>query len=521
MRKLPIGIQDFGKLRELGHVYVDKTSIIHQLIQGYGAYFLSRPRRFGKSLLCTTIKEIFEGNRELFQETAGFPALAIDSLEWEWRKHPVVLLSLNTAKYGSVDVLISTLDSLLNQIAKDNGLELREKLISLKFKNLIIDLYNKYNERVVVLIDEYDKPLLDAINNPDLHVDIRDELKGFYSILKSSDKYLRFVFLTGVSKFAHVSIFSDLNHVKDLTLDPKYADICGLTQEEVEYHFEPEIADIVKETGRIRETYLEELKEYYNGYRFSRVPLTLYNPFGLLNHFDSQGEFAPYWYATGTPTFLIDLIKQQKINLVNLGNPAFRLDEFQKFDIESMDAIVILYQSGYLTISDFDDERRKYSLDYPNLEVRTSFTKSLIKEYFEVTSINSNALILKLPDAFLDGDVEGIIEALRQFLAAVPYDIIKDTENYYHTFIHLVFSMLGLDCRSEVRIASGRIDSIVVTKRYVYCFEFKLNESAEKALTQINNNDYLLPWEGSGKQLFKIGICFDGEKRNISEWVVG
>jgi len=521
MRKLPIGIQDFEKLRRGSHVYVDKTSSIYRLIQGEAAYFLSRPRRFGKSLLCSTIGAIFENKRELFQEIAGFPALEIDSLDWEWKKHPVILLSLNNANYSSVDVLISTLDSLLNQIAKDNGLELREKLINLKFKNLIIDLYEKYKERVVVLIDEYDKPLLDAIGNNELHVQIRNELKGFYGILKASDKYLRFVFLTGISKFAHVSIFSDLNHIKDLTLDQKYADLCGLTQEEVEQHFEPEIANIIIEKGKTRETYLQELKEYYNGYRFSEKPLTLYNPFGLLNHFADNSKFAPYWYTTGTPTFLIDLIKSQKIDILNLSEFSFMLSEFFKFDIESMDAIVILYQTGYLTISDYDDDKDKYSLDYPNLEVRASFSKSLIQQYLEVEPINSNALISKLPDAILDGDIEGMIEVLRTFLAAIPYDIIKDTESYYQTVVHLIFSMLGLNCRSEVRIAHGRIDTIVETKKYVYCFEFKLNEPAEKALAQINEKDYLLPWRTTQKQLYKIGISFDGEKRNIAEWVVG
>ena len=520
MRKLPIGIQDFRKLREMGHVYVDKTPIIHQLIQGSGAYFLARPRRFGKSLLCSTIEEIFNGNRKLFQETADFPALAIDNLDWEWKKHPVILLSLNVDYYNDINGLLSTFEDLLFNIAKKHDIDLRGEKINTRFKNLIMDLYNKYNERVVVLIDEYDKPLLDAIGNDELHIQIRNELKRFYGILKSSDKYLRFVFLTGITKFAHVSIFSDLNHIKDLTLNPDYADICGLTQEEVEQHFEQEIACILNEKGKSRETYQQELKDYYNGYRFSEKSLTLYNPFGLLNHFADRGTFAPYWYTTGTPTFLIDLIKKQKIDILNLGELSFRLNEFQKFDVENMDAIVILYQTGYLTISDYDDEKSRYYLDYPNLEVSSSFSKSLIRQYFEIELNNSNALIMKLPDALIDGDVEGMIEILRSFLATVPYDIIKDTENYYQTVFHLIFNMLGLDCRSEVKIAHGRIDSIVETKKYVYCFEFKLSEPAEKALAQINEKDYLLPWKTTDKQLFKIGISFDGEKRNISEWVV-
>jgi len=522
MRKLPIGIQDFGKLRRGNHVYVEKTSIIHRLIQGEGAYFLSRPRRFGKSLLCTTIKEIFEGRRELFQETAGFPALAIDSLEWEWKKYPVVLLRLNigNSKYDGVDLLRSVLKNQLKNIAEENDIVLDDDFVSVQFADLIRKLCHKHKERVVVIIDEYDKPLLDAIDNHDMHIQIRNELKGFYGILKASDEYLRFVFLTGVSKFSHVSIFSDLNHLLDLSLDQRYNDICGLTQEEIENHFKPEIESIIKETDKSPETYLEELKEYYNGYRFSKKPVTLYNPFGLLNHFDKQGEFAPYWYATGTPTFLIDLIKKHKIDILELGNLSFGMNQFQKFDIESMDVKVILYQTGYLTISDYDEEVNEYILNYPNLEVNSSFAQSLIRDNYDIPSNNTDALINKLPSAMIRGNVEGMIEILRQFLASIPYDIIKDTESYYQTFIHLIFAMLGLDCRSEVRIAHGRIDTIVETKRNIYFFEFKLNEPAEKALAQINNKDYLLPWRSSDKKLFKIGICFDGEKRNISEWVV-
>jgi len=255
--------------------------------------------------------------------------LAIDTLEWEWKKHPVILLSLNTAFFSSVNVLINTLyDHLLN-IALYNNLDLRVEEMGAKFRHLIIDLNNKYKERVVVLIDEYDKPLLDAIGNPDLHIQIRNELKGFYGILKSSDEYLRFVFLTVVTKFAHVSIFSDLNHISDLSLDKKYTGICGLTQEEVEHHFEPEITNISNTYSKSRDVYLQELKDYYNGYRFSEKQITLYNPFGLLKHFDSMGNFIPYWYTSGTPTFLIELIKKQSIDILNLVKRVLMKDNFK------------------------------------------------------------------------------------------------------------------------------------------------------------------------------------------------
>ena len=519
-RLLPIGIQDFPKIREGGFVYVDKTPVIHRLISGSsGACFLSRPRRFGKSLLCSTLGAIFKGRRELFGELAGRPALAINSFDWEWKKHPVIKIDLNPGDYskGTV-VLTSWLHNELNNIAKDYNLELRGQLVPEQFFNLILDMYKHFNEKVVVIVDEYNKPLLSTIDKPAVHIKIRDELKGFYGVLKSADEYLRFVFLTGVTKFSHVSIFSDLNHLNDLTLDPRYADICGLTQEETEFNFKPEIESILEERNRNREEYMENLRQYYNGYRFSKKGLKVYNPFGLLLHFDKEGDFLPYWYETGSPSFLVNLITSQKINILDLNNMRIKYESFRKYDIENMQALPVLYQSGYLTISDYDEEKEQYALDYPNMEVRSSFAKSLVKQYLQIPADRADSLFVKLPDALMDGDVEGIINALRQFLASIPYDIIKETENYYQTAIHLVFTMLGLKCRSEVRIASGRIDTLVETKNFVYCFEFKMDKTAEEALAQIDTKEYLLPWEGSGKKLFKIGVVFDPKKRTIGDW---
>jgi len=521
-RRLPIGIQDFAKIREGGYSYVDKTARIHQLISGSGsAFFLSRPRRFGKSLLCSTLGAVFEGRRELFGEIAGQPALAIDSLEWEWKKHPVIQLDLNPGDYheGAV-ILVSALHNALDNIARMYRVELRGQFVPEQFSNLIQDLHEHFQEKVVVIIDEYDKPLISTMENDELHATMRNKLKGFYSVLKSSDKYLQFVFLTGVTKFSHISIFSDLNHLVDLTLDPRYADICGITQEELELNFQSEIKDILENNSKSRETYFRELRRYYNGYRFSEKLLTVYNPFGLLNHFDKNGKFLPYWYETGTPTFLINLIIKQKISIINLTNMRVGYEDFHKYDIETMKAEPLLYQSGYLTVSDYDENRNRFTLDYPNEEVRASFAKSLLKQYLQVPDDRSGALFMQLPDVLDDGDIEGAIDALRQFLASIPYDIIKEKENYYETAIHLIFTMMGLNCRSEVRIASGRIDTLVETKNNVYCFEFKLNGTAEEALAQIDTKKYLLPWKGRGKKLFKVGVAFDGEKRNIGGWKV-
>jgi hypothetical protein len=519
-RLLPIGIQDFAKIREGGYVYVDKTACIHRLISGpEGVFFLSRPRRFGKTLLCSTLRAIFDGRRELFEKIAERLALAINSLEWEWKKHPIIRLDLNVGNYkDGVDILKSALHNALDNIAKSYGLELRGQFVAIEFLNLILDMYERFKEKVVVIVDEYDKPLLSTIDEPEIHVKMREELKGFYSVLKSSDEYLRFVFLTGVTKFSQVSIFSDLNHLVDLTLDPGYADICGITQEEIQQNFEPEIASVLEKTGRDRDGYLNDLRMYYNGYRFSKKQLKVYNSFGLLYHFHQNGDFLPYWYETGTPTFLVNLIIKQKINIFDLSNMTVEYGDFRKYDIENMEALPVLYQSGYLTISDYDAAKNRYTLDYPNVEVRSSFAKTLLKQYLQVPQDRSSALINKLPDALEEGNIEAAIEAIRQFMGAVPYELSDKMENYYQTVTYMIFHMLGINCQPEVRQAAGRVDAIVVTKNFVYCFEFKLDKTVEEALTQIDSREYLLSWMGSEKKLFKVGVNFNHEKRNIGDW---
>jgi hypothetical protein len=519
-RLLPIGLQDFASIREDGFCYVDKTARIHELLTGSGRVcFLSRPRRFGKSLLCSTLVAVFEGKRELFAEIAGQKALAIDSLEWEWKKHPVIWLDLSPENYTeNAEALDSLLHNSLDNIAADYGLQANGDTAAQKFANLIKDMYKRFGEKVAVIIDEYDAPLLGTIDKPEIHVQLREKLKGFYGVLKANGACLRFVFLTGVTKFSHVSIFSNLNNLKDLTLDPKYADICGLTEEEVFETYGPEIAGILAETGKSRDEYVAELRRFYNGYRFTEKPLKVYNPFGMLLHLDSGGKFQSYWYDTGTPTFLIKLIREQKINILDLSSLQVGLADFQRYDIADMMAEPILYQSGYLTVADYNEATQQYSLDYPNEEVRSCFARSLLDHYMADSGARAGSLNVKLHQALYRGDVDGAMAVLRQFLASIPYDIVKESENYYQTAVFLIFKMLGFDCRAEVRIAAGRIDTLVEMPDFVYCFEFKLDGAADKALEQIDTKEYLLPWQGSGKKLYKIGVDFDASKRNIGEW---
>ncbi|MDR0526192.1 MAG: ATP-binding protein [Spirochaetaceae bacterium] len=525
-RRLPLGIQDFAKIRENNFIYVDKTERIYQLINGsVTACFLSRPRRFGKSLLCSTLGAIFEGRRKLFDETGGTP-LAINSLEWDWKKHPVIRLDLNAGLYSDgIDALYSVLTAELGREARKQKIELEPADVASQFKMLIEKACARTGEKAAVIIDEYDKPLLASIDKPELFEGFRNALKGFYGVLKSYDEYLRFIFLTGVTKFSHVSIFSDLNHLDDLTLNPKYADLCGITQEELERNFTPEIDAVLEVNKKDRGTYLSELRRFYNGYRFSKNNITVYNPFGILHHFDKTGEFLPYWYNSGTPAFLVKLIAEQKIDILNLDKLAVTYADFSKYDIAGMKAEPLLYQSGYLTITDYDAELNEFILDYPNDEVRASFAKSLMEQYFEAPDENFRTLTTDLVRAFTHGKPEDALTAVKIFLSKIPYDIIKEKENYYQTAVHLIFTMLGLNCRSEVKIASGRIDTLVETKNYVYCFEFKLNGTVKQALAQIDSKEYLLPWkrpgcngERNGKTLFKIGVEFDHKHHNIGAW---
>ncbi|GHV11672.1 ATPase AAA [Fibrobacterales bacterium] len=510
--KLPLGIQTFSTIREDGYHYVDKTARIHELATGSGyVFFLSRPRRFGKSLLCSTLGALFEGRRELFK------GLAIDSLTWEWKKYPVIHIALNADNYSEdgVAVLEVVVNSSLKLCAEKYEMSFDGSTIADRFRLLIANLHKKYNEKVVVIIDEYDKPLLDTLNKKELHNTIRNALKGFYGVLKSSDEHLKFAFLTGVTKFSKVSIFSDLNNLTDISLDPRYTDICGITQKELEENFKEEIDSI----GNTKE-YFARLKQFYNGYRFSKEPLTVYNPFGLLHHFNSKGEFIPYWFASGTPTFLIKLIEQQKIDVTTLEKmemPASAFDDYQGNDIR---AIPVFYQSGYLTIVGYDAESMLYTLDYPNDEVRTGFASFLSAQYSGAMPEMQASLVNKMHKMLAVGNADGFVEALKPFYNGIPFDILSRVEHCYQLIFYVIVRMLGIYSRVEVHTAIGSVDAVIEEKDFVYVIEFKLNGTAEEALAQIESKDYALSYNGQGKKVVKLGIEFDKEKRNIGRWVI-
>jgi hypothetical protein len=538
MKRLPLGIQTFEKIIDGDYLYVDKTEVIHRLLTTAGeVVFLSRPRRFGKSLLCSTLHSIFEGRRELFS------GLAIDGLEWEWIEYPVIHIDFNAGDYteGKI-VLTESISAILDEIADRYEVSIKDSLPSVKFRNLIVALNAKFNQKVVVIIDEYDKPLLGTMDLPDIHKELRGMLKGFFGVLKSADAYLKFSFITGVTKFSKVSIFSDLNQLDDISLKPDYADICGIRQDELERDFKDGIEKYAEVNGLSENVYKERLRVIYDGYRFTDKELTVYNPFGLIKHFMDDGKFAPYWFESGSPTFLYRLMQEQNFDILDLEDCEMNVNEFTNFDIEGMQLIPLLYQSGYLTIKDYIDEKGKIKLGFPNEEVSSAFSQQLLK--FMIPNA-TRSFSFKFPGYLIDGEPEEAMELLHQFLAGIPYDVHPDTERYYHGLIDVLFRMFGLNTRSEVRIAAGRIDTLVETRKYIYCFEFKMNNSQKKgeiagqarndaadmaaaashytaqdALDQIDSKEYLTPWSGSGKTLYKIGVVFDYEKRNITEWKI-
>ena len=513
-RKLPIGIQTFEKLREGGFLYVDKTAMVYQIASTSTPYFLSRPRRFGKSLLLTTFEAYFQGKKELFR------GLAIEKLETEWKEYPVLHLDLNARKYMCGADLVAMLNQHLEQWERTYGLEAEERSPEERFAVVIRRAYEQTGRQVVVLIDEYDKPLLQAILDEPLLEEYRRTLKAFYGVLKSADRYLRFVLLTGVTKFAQVSVFSDLNQLNDISLKPPYATVCGITKDELVTTFAPEIQKLGEQNELSYQEALDTLTSMYDGYHFGVGTPGMFNPFSLLNVFDG-GCFDNYWFQTGTPTYLADLLKQSDYDLRLLIN-GVEVDAaaFSEYRAEANNPLPMIYQSGYLTIKDYDKEVKLYTLGFPNDEVRYGFLNFLVPYYTDVTNGETGFHIAKFMRELRAGEVDAFMERLKVFFAGIPYELSDNTERHYQVIFHIVFTLMGQFIRSEVCSARGRADAVVQSKDAVYVFEFRLNGTAEEALKQIDEKGYLIPYSLDGRRLVKIGVDFDKETRNINQYLV-
>ena len=513
LRKLPIGIQTFAEIRKENYLYVDKTAFVWRIANTGKPYFLSRPRRFGKSLLLSTFEAYFEGKKELFE------GLAIAGMEKEWRKYPVLHLDLNAKKYGNSDDLLAMLNQHLEKWETVYGDEKRERSPEERFDYIIRRASEQCGCGVVVLVDEYDKPLLQALGDDALLDDYRKTLKAFYGVLKSSDRYLRFVFLTGVTKFAQVSVFSDLNQLNDISMKPQYATICGITRQELENTFFPELNQLAKTNELTYEDALNKMTALYDGYHFCEFAEGVFNPFSVLNVFDGY-KFSNYWFQTGTPTFLVELLKKSEYDLRTLiDGIVASASSFTEYRVNANNPIPLIYQSGYLTIKDYDKRFGNYLLEFPNDEVRYGFMDFLVPYYTSVVDDERGFYLGKFVRELESGNVDAFLTRLQAFFADFPYELNEKTERHYQVVFYLVFKLMGQFTGAEVLSARGRADAVVKTPKYIYVFEFKLNGTAEQALQQIDEKGYLIPYQADGRELVKVGVEFSAEKRNIDRWL--
>ena len=512
-KKYPIGIQNFEKIRTGGYMYVDKTAWVYKLVNTGSYYFLSRPRRFGKSLLLSTLEAYLQGKRELFE------GLAIEKLETKWTKHPILHLDLNAEKYDTPEALEGVLNAALCEWEKLYGAEEYETTLAARFQGIIQRACERTGERVVILVDEYDKPMLQAIGRPDLQEAYRNTLKAFYGALKSKDGYIKFAMLTGVTKFGKVSVFSDLNNLQDISMWDRYVDICGISEEELLRDFTEDIQGVAAVCKMSYDDTLAKLRENYNGYHFCEDSIGVYNPFSLLNTF-AQRRFRSYWFETGTPTYLVELLKMHHYNLNEMAYQETTADVLNSVDSTSTNPIPVIYQSGYLTIKEYDKRFGIYTLGFPNREVEEGFVKFLMPFYTNLTAPETGFEIQQFVREVEAGNVDAFLSRLQSLFADTSYEQIKrDQEVHYQNVLFIVAKLMGFHVKAEYHTSNGRIDLVLQTDKYIYVMEFKLDGTAEEALHQIHDKQYAQPFASDSREVFKIGVNFSSETRNIERWI--
>lgn len=519
--KLPVGIQYFEKLRDEGYVYLDKTPIIWRMVNEGCYYFLSRPRRFGKSLLMSTIQAFFEGKKQYFDGTIGQPLYIATSEEvnWKWEAYPIMHLDLNSQKYDSPDSLYNMLDEFLTTQETLYGKREVERGLGQRFQGVIERAYSQTGKPVVILIDEYDKPLLQAIGNKELQDEFRNTLKAFYGALKSKDGCIKFAFLTGVTKFGKVSVFSDLNNLEDMSMSPRFYNICGITEQELHTQLRPAIEQLAQANNLSYEDCIAKLRRLYDGYHFLENVEGMYNPFSVFNTL-KNGKFGSYWFETGTPTYLATLLVQHNYNLDEMAHADVDVDVLNSVDSESTNPIPVIYQSGYLTIKDYDEEFNLYRLGFPNKEVEDGFVKFLIPYYINKSKPTSAFDIRNYVQDLRQGNVDQFVLRLRSLFADTPYELIKDLENHYQNQVWLLHKLLGMNVQAEYHTSFGRIDMTLMTPKFCYVIEFKFDGTAQEALEQISKKDYTLPFVLSGQQVIRIGMNISRKTRNVEECLI-
>ena len=486
--------------------------MIFQLVKTGRYYFLSRPRRFGKSLLVSTLEAYFEGKRELFQ------GLAMERLEQEWVTYPVLHLDLNIDKYDTPESVDRMLNNSLAEWEQLYGSSPSEVTPALRFAGVVRRAYEKTGNRVAILVDEYDKPLLNAIGNKPLQESFRNSLKPFYGVLKTMDRYIKFALLTGVTEFGKVSVFSDLNNLEDISMNERFVGLCGITEREIHEYMEPELHELAAAQGLSYEEACGKLKEMYDGYHFAENTEGIYNPFSLLNTFKSR-KFGNYWFETGTPTYLVELLKRSRYNLKDLPEAVGNADVLNSIYGDD-EPLPVIYQSGYLTIKGYNPRFGTYRLGFPNKEVEKGFMEFLVPFYTSVKKDEAPFAIERFVCEVEDGDVDAFFGRLRSFLADSPYELARDLELHYQNVLFILFKLLGLYVNVEYHTSQGRIDMVVQTEQYVYVMEFKLDGTAEEALRQIEEKQYALPFTADRRKLFRIGVNFSEKARNIEKWIV-
>ena len=514
VNKYPVGIQTFLKIRENGYLYIDKTQYIVDFRKKQMSYvFLSRPRRFGKSLFASTLQAYFEGRKELFE------GLAIADYEKDWVKHPVFHFDLSGAKHMSIEQLERYLADMLEEQETIWGYKTHQVDANLRLKDLVKKAYEKTGEKAVVIIDEYDAPLLDVVHEKENLQPLRRIMQNFYSPLKMLDPYLEFTFITGITKFSQLSIFSELNNLDNISLFDQYSAICGISKTELITQMKPDIEAMGEALNMTYEECLAELTQFYDGYHFSKNSEDIFNPFSLVKALNAR-DIAPYWFGSGTPSFLLKLLDKYHVNLSTLESQEAVLSSFDQSTEEMTDALPLLYQSGYLTIKKYEPMFQEYTLGIPNREVRNGLLNSLIPHYVNPRRSDNNAFLLGFCKAVYRNDIEAALEHMRTYMATIPYDLENHSEKHYQTIFYLMFSFLNIYIRTEVKSAIGRADAVMHMPDTIYVFELKVDKSADEALAQIDEKGYMLPYHAEGKRLVKIGISFDSTQRTIRDWKI-
>ncbi len=514
VNKYPVGIQTFENIREGNYLYVDKTKyLVDFRIKGMKYIFLSRPRRFGKSLFASTLQAYFEGRKELFE------GLAIADYEKEWVKHPVLHFDMSGAKHMDAKALEDYLDFILRPYEKLYGKEEWENTPNTRLMGLVERAYEQTGQKTVVIIDEYDAPLLDVVHEKENLKTLRQIMQNFYSPLKKLDPYLEFTFITGITKFSQLSIFSELNNLENISMFDQYSAICGISKTELTTVMKPDVEGLGRALGLSYEECLEELRLYYDGYHFSKNSEDVFNPFSLIRALNGQ-SIDSYWFGSGTPSYLIKSLQKYHVNVMDIEKKGCNVDDFDVSPEMMTSALPLLYQSGYLTIKKYKPLTKSYQLGYPNREVKIGMLRSLAPNYLSPVSLDNNGLVAEFVELLYDEDVEGAMVRLKAYLSSISNRLSNKNERDFHTVFYLIFNLMGAFIKAEEESAIGRADAVLQLPTATYVFELKYDGSAEDAIKQIDDKGYLIPYSANGKRLVKVGVNYDSQQRTIGDWII-